>query len=132
MLCMADLKFDPATKPAEIVKEFDGAIETLRSKPVDKELLNRARVKLRSDLYDNMGAIGGFGLADLLASFALFDDNPGRINSLASEFEKMTPELMQKTAQEYLRPENRTVLVLETKPAQAGKPTGAAPAPAKN
>src|SRR5260221_6475691 len=117
MLCMADLKFDPATKPAEIVKEFDGAIETLRSKPVDKELLNRARVKLRSDLYDNMGAIGGFGLADLLASFALFDDNPGRINSLESEFEKVTPELIQKTAQEYLRPENRTVLVLETKPA---------------
>jgi len=131
MLFMADLKFDPATKPAEIVKAFDGAIETLRSKPVDKELLNRARVKLRSDLYDNMGAIGGFGLADLLASFALFDDNPGRINSLESEFEKVTPELIQKTAQEYLRPENRTVLVLETKPADAGKPAASA-APAKN
>jgi len=104
----------------------------LRSKPVDKELLNRARVKLRSDLYDNMGAIGGFGLADLLASFALFDDNPGRINSLESEFEKVTPELIQKTAQEYLRPENRTVLVLETKPAEAGKSTDATAAPAKN
>jgi predicted Zn-dependent peptidase len=126
MLFMADLKFDSGTSPDKIVKAWDTAIETLRTKPVDKEILERARVKLRSDLYDNMGAIGGFGLADLLASFALFDDNPARINSLVSEFEKVTPELIQKTAQEYLRPENRTVLVLETKPAEAPA------APAKN
>ena len=119
MLFMADLRYDPATSPDTIVKAFDSAIEPLRAKPVDKGVLDRARVKLRSDLYDNMGTLGGFGLADLLASFALFDDNPGRINSLVSEFDKVTPELIQKTAQEYLRPENRTVLVLETKPADA-------------
>jgi predicted Zn-dependent peptidase len=93
---------------------------------VDKEILDRARVKLRSGLYDSIGQLGGFGLADLLASFALFDDNPARINTLVSEFEKVTPQLIQKTAQEYLSPENRTVLVLETKPAEAPA------APAKN
>jgi len=119
MLFMADLRYDPATSPDAIVKAFDSAIEPIRNKPVDKAVLDRARVKLRSDLYDNMGTLGGFGLADLLASFALFDDNPGRINSLVSEFDKVTPELIQKTAQEYLRPENRTVLVLETKAADA-------------
>jgi len=74
---------------------------------------------LRSGLYDSIGALGGFGLADLLASFALFDDNPGRVNTLVDEFQKVTPQLIQRTAQEYLRPENRTVLVLETKPAEA-------------
>jgi len=83
-------------------------------------------VKLRSGLYDSMGTMAGFGLADLLASFALFDDNPARINTLVSEFDKVTPALIQKTAQEYLRPENRTVLVLETKSAEAPA------APAKN
>jgi len=119
MLFMADLRYDPATSPDAIVKAFDSAIEPIRNKPVDKAVLDRARVKLRSDLYDNMGTLGGFGLADLLASFALFDDNPGRINSLLSEFDKVTPELIQKTAQEYLRPGNRTVLVLETKAADA-------------
>jgi zinc protease len=119
MLFMADLNHDPATSADAIVKAWDGPIESLRSKPVDKETLDRARVKLRSGLYDSMGALGGFGLADLLASFALFDDNPARINTLVSEFEKVTPALIQKTAQEYLRPENRTVLVLETKPADA-------------
>jgi len=126
MVFMADLKFDSGTSPDKIVKAWDTALAPLLAKPVDKEILDRAKVKLRSDLYDNMGAIGGFGLADLLASFALFDDNPGRINSLDSEFAKVTPELIQKTAQEYLRPENRTVLVLETKPADATV------APAKN
>jgi hypothetical protein len=40
--------------------------------------------------------------------------------------------LIQKTAQEYLRPENRTVLVLQTKPAEAGKSGEAPAAPAKN
>ena len=130
MLFMADLRFDPASKPDEIVKAFDTAIEPLRAKPVERELLDRARVKLRSDLYDNIGSVGGFGLADLLASFALFDDNPARINTLVSEFERVTPELIQKTAREYLRPENRTVLMLEPK-AEESKPAGAG-APAQN
>jgi len=119
MLFMADLNHDPATPPDAIVKAWDSSIESLRNKPVDKETLDRARVKLRSSLYDSMGQLGGFGLADLLASFALFDDNPARINSLVSEFDKVTPALIQKTAQEYLRPENRTVLILETKSADA-------------
>ena len=128
MLFMADLRYDPATKPEAIVKAWNNAVEPLRAKPVDKAILDRARVKLRSDLYDNMGSLGGFGLADLLASFALFDDNPARINTLVSEFDKVTPELIQKTAEEYLKPENRTVLVLEVQP-EAAKP---AEAPAKN
>jgi zinc protease len=128
MLFMADLRYDAATTPETIVKAWDTAVEPLRAKSVDKAILDRARVKLRSDLYDNIGSVGGFGLADLLASFALFDDNPARINTLVSEFDKVTPELIQKTAQEYLKPENRTVLVLEVKP-EAAKP---AEVPAKN
>src|SRR5580765_336997 len=132
MLFMADMRVDAGTTPDAVVKAWDGPIEVLRTKPVDKETLERARVKLRSDLYDNMGNVGGFGLADLLASFALFDDNPARINTLVSEFEKVTPELIQRTAQEFLRPENRTVLVLETKPAEAAKAPEAPAAAAKN
>ena len=54
------------------------------------------------------------GLADLLSSFALFDDNPARINALEDEFRKITPQLIQKTAKEYLRKTNRTVLIAQT------------------
>jgi predicted Zn-dependent peptidase len=126
MLWMADLRYDPSTKPDTILSAVDSVIEPLRTKPVDEKTLERARVKLRSDLYDSISQFNGFGLADLLASFALFDDNPGRVNTLVSEFDKVTPELVLKTAQEYLRPTNRTILILEPKPAEAHA------APAKN
>lgn len=119
MLWMADLTYDRSTSADTIMQAVDRVVEPLRSKPVDKELLNRARVKLRSSLYDSMSQFSGFGLADLLASFALFDDDPERVNTLEAQFDKVTPELLQKTAQEYLRPTNRTVLLDEPKPAAA-------------
>jgi predicted Zn-dependent peptidase len=126
MLFIMNMIYDPATSPDTILEAMGGVMEPLRSKPVDQKTLDRARIKLRSDLYDTIGGQGGFGLVDLLASFALFDDNPARINSLVAEFEKVTPAQIQKTAQEYLRPENRTVIVLNPQAAPA------AAAPAKN
>jgi zinc protease len=126
MLFIVNLVYDPATNPDTIVQSIDGQIEPLRTKPVDQKMLDRAKVKLRSQLYDTIGTQGGFGLVDLLASFALFDDNPARVNSLVSEYEKVTPELIEKTAKEYLRPENRTIFTV--------LPQAAAPeaAPARN
>jgi zinc protease len=130
MLFITNLIHDPGTSDETIVQTIDAAIEPLRTKPVDQKTLDRARVKLRSDLYDTIGTQGGFGLVDLLASFALFDDNPARVNSLVGEYEKVTPALIQKSAQEYLRPENRTVLLVEpgagahAVPAASGKPAG--------
>jgi len=112
---MASLIHDPTTSTDDILKALDGVIEEARTKMVDRATLNRALVKIRSDLYDNMGGFFGFGRADLLASFALFDDNPARINTLEQELMKVTPEVILKTAQEYLRPTNRTVLILEPK-----------------
>jgi zinc protease len=119
MLFIANLTYDSSTKPEAIVEAMDGVIEPLRTKPVDKRTLDRALVKARSDLYDTFGQQGGFGLVDILASFALFDDNPARVNAIAGELEKVTPELLQKTAAEYLRDSNRTVLVVQ--PAAAVK-----------
>jgi predicted Zn-dependent peptidase len=126
MLWLAFLFHDATTTPDTILAAADSAIETLQTKPVDAKTLNRALVKLRSDLYDSMSQFNGFGLADLLASLALFDDNPARVNSLVGEFQKVTPELIQKTAQEYLRATNRTVLTLEPQ----AKPPAAPAAPA--
>ena len=126
MLFIANLIYDPSTKPDTILQAMDGVIEPLRSKPVDQKTLDRALVKARSDLYDTFGQQGGFGLVDILASLALFDDNPARVNTLVSQLGKVTPELLQRTAQEYLRPTNRTVLVVEPKTQAVGAP--AAPA----
>ena len=124
MLFSAELEYDPTTKPDTVMEAIDAVVEPLRSKPVDQKTLDRSLVKLRSDLYDTMGQFSGFGLMDLLASFALFDDDPARVNSLVGEFRKVTPSMVQKTAKEYLRPENRTIVFLEP----AAKEAAATPA----
>ena len=90
-------------------------IARLQTAPVDAATLGRARVKMRSSLYDEIEGLFGFGRADLLASFALFDDDPSKINRIEQEFARVTPELIQRTAQEYLRPTNRTVLTVVPK-----------------
>jgi zinc protease len=117
MLWIASLFYDNNVNPDTILKAADSVIEPLRTKPVEQAVLDRALIKLRSGLYNTVGGNSGVGLADLLCSFALFDDNPARVNTLESEFRKVTPALIQKTAQEYLRPGNRTVLIDEPKAA---------------
>lgn len=121
MLWTASLFYDNSISADSIISAIDSALEPLRTKPVDQKTLDRALIKLRSDFYDSVGG-NGIGLADLLCSFALFDDNPARINHLESEFRKVTPALLQKTAQEYLRSSNRTILVVEPKTAAPGQP----------
>jgi zinc protease len=127
-LFVVSLFHDKDKSPDAILKVVDEEVEKLRTVPVDKAALDRALVKVRSQLYDGIEAFGGFGKADLLACFALFDDDPKKINAIEEEFRKVTPALIQKTAQEYLRPGNRTVLLVEPKaepkPPQ-GKPDAA-------
>ena len=49
---------------------------------------------------------------DLLAFFALFDDDPGRINRLEAEFRAVPPRLISEVARKYLTPARRTVQVV--------------------
>jgi predicted Zn-dependent peptidase len=113
MLWTTALFHDAAVTPAQILSSIDAVVEDLQSKPVDQRLLDRSVTKMRSSLYDIMTEFGGFGRADLLACSALFDDDPSRIDSLEAEFRKVTPELVERTAREYLRKTNRTVLLIE-------------------
>ena len=119
MLWTVSLIHDPTVSTEQILAACDTVIDQLQSKPVEQEVLNRNLTKLRSSLYDAMTQFAGFGRADLLASFALFDDDPGRINLLESNFHKVTPDLIQRTAKEYLRKANRTVLTIEPGAAKA-------------
>src|SRR5258708_14394507 len=57
-----------------------------------------------------------------LASFPCFDDKPARVHDQVSQFNEVTPELVQKTAQEYLRSTNRTVIELQPAPKDAATP----------
>jgi zinc protease len=119
MLWTGYLFHDAEKTPATILAVVDSVVADLQNRPVDRATLDRARVKIRSNLYDILGGLG-FGRADLLASFALFDDDPSRINQIEAEFAKVTPELIQRTAREYLRSGNRTILMIEAKAATTG------------
>jgi len=118
MLWMLDLYHDNNVKDDDIVAAIDSVIERIRTKPVDQKTLDRALVKMRSAFYDEVSQFNGFGRADLLASLALFDDNPQRVNEIEAQFRRVTPALIQKTAEEYLRPTNRTILTIEPKAAE--------------
>lgn len=114
MVWMGDLVYDANVSPDSILAQVDKAVAELE-KGVTPEELSLAVVKVRSKLYDDIGSLFGFGRADLLASFSLFDDDPSRINSLEAEFRNVTPETIQRTVKEYLRPTNRTVLIIDPK-----------------
>jgi zinc protease len=117
MLWVSNLIYDSTVSPDSIIAEYDKAIADIANN-VTAEDLQLAQVKLRSTLYDAIGGFFGIGKVNLLAVFALFDDNPSRINTLESEFKKVTPELIKKTAREYLTPTNRTILIIDPKPSK--------------
>ena len=60
----------------QILKVFDAEIEKLQATPVDQATLDRALVKMRSCLYDEMEEFVGFGSADLLASLRALRRRP--------------------------------------------------------
>ena len=125
MLWTAALFHDATVQPEQILSAVDTVIESLRAKPVDQSLVDRSITKMRSSLYDTLTQFGGFGRADLLACYALFDDAPSRIDSLESEFRKVTPQLVESTAREYLRRTNRTVLLIDPGTASPDDANGA-------
>lgn len=113
MLFDISIIHDDKFSAAEITKSLDSVVAGLQEKEVLQKDINRALVKLRSGLYDTMTQFGGFGRADLLACFAIFDDNPQKINQIEANFRKVTPALIKKTAKEYLRNTNRTTVILK-------------------
>ncbi len=111
MLWMYNLTYDKETSREDILTAVDETMTELKS-TISQDMIDKAIIKVRSQLYDNVGGTFGLGRADLLCSFALFDDNPERINTIEDEFKKVTPEVLTKTIDEYLIKSNRTILTV--------------------
>ncbi|MEI8297036.1 MAG: pitrilysin family protein [Pseudomonadota bacterium] len=117
------LLHDAASTPQAISADLEAVISELQRTLVPAAELHRARTKIRSGLYELAGSPTRFGLVDILACLALFDDDPARINRIEAEFNKVTPELIRATARRYLVPSNRTtLLVVPGKPAAGDTP----------
>ncbi len=113
MLWSMSFTHDPSYSAEQITATVDEVIEDLRNKPVSTDELERARTKLRSQLYSTIDSDGRIGLVNLLAAYALFDNDPAAINRIEEGFAQVTPELIQKTAAEYLRSTNRSISLIE-------------------
>jgi predicted Zn-dependent peptidase len=92
----------------EILKEVDAVVNDIQQHGVTTRELDDAKVRFRSNWYDQLEST--FGRANLLAAFALFDDDPSRINRIVSQYEGVTAEQVQEVAKKYLVPENRTAI----------------------
>ncbi len=112
MLWMITAFHDSDKSPETLLNVIYGEFQTLRTVPVDAKSLARAKTKMRSSLYGVADDQLGLGKLDLLASFALFDNDPARINQLDAGFAAVTPALIMKTANEYLRQNQRTVYTI--------------------
>jgi len=115
---------DPSKSREQVEQAVDSVIEDIRTKPVSADELERARTKIRSSLYNLADPSTRFGLVDLLAVGAMWENDPQWVNQLESGFDKVTPALILATAKEYLRPTNRSVLLIQPAPKAATQPAG--------
>ncbi len=109
----------------EVLAAVDDVIGAIHRDGITGEELNRARTAFKSMFFEEMegGMIPGFGKSNLLGAFALFDDDPGRINTILPELDKVTPADVQRAARAWLIPANRTSI--DRRPAPAPSTGGA-------
>ncbi len=123
MLWLVTVYHDTNKPASALLSVIDKELDLLRAKPVAAATLTRTKTKMRSQLYGIADESFGLGKLDLLASFALFDGDPARINFLERGFDAVTPALIQKVAKEWLQKENRTVYTI----VPGAKTSGGAP-----
>jgi zinc protease len=112
MLWSASLVHDESISDQQILDDVDAVMAALRTHPVTAAELTTARTKIRSSLYDVVGSPDRFGLVEILASTALFDDDPNRLNHIEERFARVTAAQIRSVAQRYLVATNRTVVHL--------------------
>jgi zinc protease len=108
--------YKPTTTTDAILKEVDAAVAEVAAKGVTPKELADAKVQFRSAYYDILEST--FGKADLLASFALFRNDPTLVRTALEPYEAVTPAQIQSVAKKYFVPQNRTVV--ERVPEQKG------------
>jgi predicted Zn-dependent peptidase len=92
----------------EIIANIDGVIHQIQTDGVTDKELESAKVRFRSDYYDQLES--HTARANLLASFALFWDDPSRINTALEPYMRVSLSDIKAAAAKYLVPTNRTII----------------------
>jgi predicted Zn-dependent peptidase len=108
----------------QVITAIEGVLSEVREKGISAEELKQAKTTMRSSFLDELegGGMPRFGRANLLGIFALFDDDPGRVNTILDELDKVTVEDVKAAAGRWLIPANRTSIDSRpaAKPSQGG------------
>jgi predicted Zn-dependent peptidase len=109
----------------QVIAAIEGVLAEVREKGISAEELKQAKTTMRSSFLDELegGGMPRFGRANLLGIFALFDDDPGRVNTILDELENVTVEDVKAAAARWLIPANRTSI--DSRPAARPSQGGA-------
>ena len=99
----------PGKAVADLEAAIDAEIERVKTGPIEDWEMQKARNSARSSLVSSFGST--LSRAIVLGEFALFDDNPGKINTRADAIAKVTAADVQRVANQYLVKSGRTVVV---------------------
>jgi predicted Zn-dependent peptidase len=99
---------------AEVEAEIDAELARLEAEPPAAEELARVKNRLRADLV--RGLVSNEGMASMLAYYESLAGDWRYLTTHLERLEKITPADVQAVAAKFLRPGNRTVAVIVTKP----------------
>lgn len=101
----------PNGKVETVEKAIETEIAKIQANGVTDEELNRAKVQARVGSVSRLN--GALGKANALSQFAIFYNDPGRINTQILKIEAVTTSDIRRVAQKYLIPTNRVVVITE-------------------
>jgi predicted Zn-dependent peptidase len=115
-LMVSRFLYKPEYSAEQALAAYDAVLDEVREKGIDAGELDQVKVKFRSDYISSLegghGAyIPRYGLMHYAACFTLFDGDPTLINSILEGFMAVTPEQVRASAEKYLDPKHRALII---------------------
>ena len=95
----------------QVIQAVEEELRLLREKPISDAELEKTRNQIAYRFVGRLTKVSR--IAELLAHYALFFDDAGRINSDLDRYLAVTEEDILEAARNVFRPENRTLMVVE-------------------
>ncbi|MGH9469414.1 MAG: M16 family metallopeptidase [Terriglobia bacterium] len=100
--------YPPGITESQVVSSYEDVIGNLAEHGVPPAELERIRAKMRSDWYAQLEAPAT--RASILGQVTLFDRDPGRVNDIPGEIERVTSAEIQSFVRKYMTGSNRTII----------------------
>ena len=126
MLFTVRVDYRPDTTADKVIAAVDEVLADVRTRGITAAELASAKRALRSAFFEDLegGGLPRFGRANLLAAFALFDDDPGRINTILASLDAVTLDDVKAAAGRWFVATNRTAI--DSRPAATPSAPGGA------